>query len=311
MKKAPDTALTMVAQPGGAQPVRGSYQDFYFFGNGLEHTAQLGDYVKLSGPIPQLPRYALGPQFSRWYAYGEIDSTSNVQTGFGQHGVPLVRRGSGAWGSLRPWARRTHSSVVRVGVAASTSRVRARVECVPRCHYPARCPRPPPPRAPAGRVRRGHGLAPDVRSSAAQPVRRQGRGLDGLHAVPLPLPHGLALLQLPQASRGVHDVQHAPRRGRTVPRGELRRGGAGHGHRPQVGCVRRCGRRRTGRDSVTGGERPSEVDARGASRPQPRPHQRAPPPAPPPAPVPSTPQARPSSSTRRASRTTAPCSRTC
>ena len=87
MKKAPDTALTMVGQ----QPVRGSYQDLYFFGNGLEHTAQLGDFTKLSGPIPQLPRYALGPQFSRWYAYGEIDSTSNVQTGFGQHGVPLVR----------------------------------------------------------------------------------------------------------------------------------------------------------------------------------------------------------------------------
>ena len=94
MKKAPDTALTMQLLPGSPhpQPIRGSYTDLYFFGHGLEHTLNLGDYVKLSGPIPQLPRYALGPQFSRWYAYGEIDSTSNVQTGFGAHGVPLVRQ---------------------------------------------------------------------------------------------------------------------------------------------------------------------------------------------------------------------------
>lgn len=26
-----------------------------------------------------MPRYALGPQFSRWYAYGELDSLVNVQ----------------------------------------------------------------------------------------------------------------------------------------------------------------------------------------------------------------------------------------
>jgi len=91
MKKAPDAALVMRTLAGSAQPqpIRGSYLDLYFFGNGLEHTANLGDWVKLSGPIPMLPRYALGPQFSRWYAYGEIDSLSNVQSGFGQHGVPL------------------------------------------------------------------------------------------------------------------------------------------------------------------------------------------------------------------------------
>jgi alpha-glucosidase (family GH31 glycosyl hydrolase) len=36
-----------------------------------------------------MPRYALGPQFSRWYAYGEIDSLVNVQAGFAAHGIPL------------------------------------------------------------------------------------------------------------------------------------------------------------------------------------------------------------------------------
>ena len=49
----------------------------------------LNDYVKLGGPIPLMPRYALGPQFSRWYAYGEIDSLMNVQQGFAAHGIPL------------------------------------------------------------------------------------------------------------------------------------------------------------------------------------------------------------------------------
>ena len=81
----------MVPHGTGGQivPQRFSYSDLYFFGNGLNHTANLGDYVKLSGPIPLLPRYTLGPQFSRWYPYGEIDSMSNVLSGFGQHGVPL------------------------------------------------------------------------------------------------------------------------------------------------------------------------------------------------------------------------------
>ena len=73
MKKAPDTALRMVpvGHGGQMQPQRYSYVDFYLFANGLNHTANLGDFVKLSGPIPLLPRYTLGPQFSRWYPYGE------------------------------------------------------------------------------------------------------------------------------------------------------------------------------------------------------------------------------------------------
>jgi Glycosyl hydrolases family 31 len=73
----------------GAIKGDGSYVDIYLFFNGLNHTQNLADYVSMAGKVPLLPRYALGPAFSRWYAYNEVESIQNVQEGFAAHGIPL------------------------------------------------------------------------------------------------------------------------------------------------------------------------------------------------------------------------------
>jgi len=66
------------------------YADWYFFGHGLRFPLALSDYVSLAGPIPLLPRYALGPGFSRWYAWNEQETHAQIITdGFLSHGVPL------------------------------------------------------------------------------------------------------------------------------------------------------------------------------------------------------------------------------
>ena len=75
-----DAALSGVQLP---------YQDLYFFGHGRNYSGALSDYVQLSGPIPLLPRYALGPGFSRWYAWNQGEEYSIMQDGFGAHGLPV------------------------------------------------------------------------------------------------------------------------------------------------------------------------------------------------------------------------------
>ena len=66
------------------------YLDWYLFGHGLNYTQALADFVALSGRIPLLPRYALGPGFSRWYAWNEHEEMAHiVADGFAAHGVPL------------------------------------------------------------------------------------------------------------------------------------------------------------------------------------------------------------------------------
>lgn len=78
-----------------------AYSDLYFLGHGLDFPGALRDYTTLAGPIPLLPRYALGPGFSRWYAWNEHEEAQHIiADGFASHGVPLdqlsidmVRRG--------------------------------------------------------------------------------------------------------------------------------------------------------------------------------------------------------------------------
>jgi hypothetical protein len=67
----------------------GSYVDWYLFTHGDNYKSALGDFVKLSGPIPLSPRYALGPAFSRWYQWSDIENLEIVQAGFADNGIPL------------------------------------------------------------------------------------------------------------------------------------------------------------------------------------------------------------------------------
>ena len=72
------SALTAAAAP----PRR------YFFGHGHDYEGALADYRSVAGRIPLLPRWELGPQYSRWFAYHDFEEREIVSS-FGRHGIPL------------------------------------------------------------------------------------------------------------------------------------------------------------------------------------------------------------------------------
>lgn len=47
------------------------YQDWYFFGHGLEYKQALFDYTQIAGKIPLPPRYAFGYWWSRYWVYSD------------------------------------------------------------------------------------------------------------------------------------------------------------------------------------------------------------------------------------------------
>jgi alpha-glucosidase len=63
-------------------------QDWYFFGYGHDYKAALAAYARFGGPIPLLPRYALGAWWSRFWAYRAQDLKDLVRD-FGVHDLPL------------------------------------------------------------------------------------------------------------------------------------------------------------------------------------------------------------------------------
>ncbi|RYE84323.1 MAG: hypothetical protein EOO65_02465 [Methanosarcinales archaeon] len=79
--------------PGSPEPLAllrpARYIDWYLFGHGRNYKAAMKDFVTLSGPIPLVPRYALGPAFSRWYQWNDMENVGIVQNGFAKHGIPL------------------------------------------------------------------------------------------------------------------------------------------------------------------------------------------------------------------------------
>mmetsp|Transcript_40633 Transcript_40633/g.97371 ORF Transcript_40633/g.97371 Transcript_40633/m.97371 type:complete len:938 (+) Transcript_40633:26-2839(+) len=62
--------------------------DWYLFAYGLDFKQALQDYVKLSGPIPMLPKFALGLWYSRWFGYSDLEMRDIVQQ-YEDRGIPL------------------------------------------------------------------------------------------------------------------------------------------------------------------------------------------------------------------------------
>lgn len=77
------------APPAAALRGDGSYSDSYIFAHGHAYTAAVRDFKDLSGPIPLSPRHALGPAFSRWFQWNDVENIAIVQAGFADHGIPL------------------------------------------------------------------------------------------------------------------------------------------------------------------------------------------------------------------------------
>ena len=62
--------------------------DLYFFGYGLDYAACLRDYCALTGPVPLLPRWALGNWWSRYWAYTQAELTQLMRD-FRTKNIPL------------------------------------------------------------------------------------------------------------------------------------------------------------------------------------------------------------------------------
>jgi alpha-glucosidase len=66
----------------------GERQDLYFFGYGHEYRKALGDYVRVAGRIPLVPRFALGAWWSRYWDYSDQELDELVR-GFRENDTPL------------------------------------------------------------------------------------------------------------------------------------------------------------------------------------------------------------------------------
>lgn len=62
--------------------------DIYFFGYGKDYYGGLYDFCRLCGPMPMIPRYALGNWWSRYYRYTE-ESYLEVVENFRKENIPL------------------------------------------------------------------------------------------------------------------------------------------------------------------------------------------------------------------------------
>ena len=74
VRNADGTATGVAGGWGG----NGGYTDLYVFARGRDYTGTLRDYRSLSGPVPQMPRWALGPMYSRWMGYHEGGHTTTA-----------------------------------------------------------------------------------------------------------------------------------------------------------------------------------------------------------------------------------------
>jgi alpha-glucosidase (family GH31 glycosyl hydrolase) len=83
-----DSKKLVFDESGWIRPRANPETDWYFFGYGNDYLAALQDFTRLAGPMPHLPRWALGNWWSRYWAYTQAELTGLVQE-FQEHGVPL------------------------------------------------------------------------------------------------------------------------------------------------------------------------------------------------------------------------------
>lgn len=85
-----DDSATLVFTPEGWLVARPPGQcDVYFFGYGPNYQAALDDYAALAGPMPLIPRWALGNWWSRYWAYSDQELLGLMDE-FAAHQVPLA-----------------------------------------------------------------------------------------------------------------------------------------------------------------------------------------------------------------------------
>jgi alpha-glucosidase len=79
----------LVGDPLWVEPrPEGERQDWYLLGYGHAYRDALGDFARVSGPMPMPPRFALGVWWSRYWAYTDTELRALVED-FDRHQVPL------------------------------------------------------------------------------------------------------------------------------------------------------------------------------------------------------------------------------
>ena len=93
----PDNVLRAVDEVDGQPNVFGTWPmrrehpqtDLYFFGHGLRFTEAIDDFYRLTGPVPLLPRWALGNWWSRFHRYTQSEYL-DLMDRFRREGIPFT-----------------------------------------------------------------------------------------------------------------------------------------------------------------------------------------------------------------------------
>ena len=83
-----DSASMGMDETGRLLPARPSGTDLYLFAYGHDFRAAIRDYLRLSGSVPVVPRFALGNWWSRFYPYTRQEYMELMER-FRQEGIPL------------------------------------------------------------------------------------------------------------------------------------------------------------------------------------------------------------------------------
>ncbi len=85
-----DDSTTLIFDAEGWLKPRalGDNLDLYFFGYGHDYLECLRDFCQVSGPMPLIPRWALGNWWSRYWEYSQ-DELTRLMEDFQSHRIPL------------------------------------------------------------------------------------------------------------------------------------------------------------------------------------------------------------------------------
>jgi alpha-glucosidase (family GH31 glycosyl hydrolase) len=62
--------------------------DVYFFGHGLDFKQALKDFTLVAGPVPSVPRFALGVWWSRYWPY-TAEELLEIADGYASRSIPI------------------------------------------------------------------------------------------------------------------------------------------------------------------------------------------------------------------------------
>ncbi len=84
-----DSATMGMDESGKLLPARSCGEDLYLFAYGHDFRAAVRDYLRLSGKVPAVPRFALGNWWSRYYPYTQEAYKALIER-FQQEEIPLA-----------------------------------------------------------------------------------------------------------------------------------------------------------------------------------------------------------------------------